>query len=391
MASILGLAWLTLLGPAMAQYVVDSLSFGHQGQISPNGRALPGWTLTGQNHQPELFSDKVVLTPPMPGNTRGALWSDSTVTGADWTAELEFRASGQDTGTGNLNLWFTQDKSRVGDSSVYTVDTFDGLALVIDQYGGTGGKIRGFLNDGTQNYKAHSSLESLAFGHCDYSYRNLGRPSNLTITNQNGLTVLIDERECFRTDKASLPSGYYFGITAATAENPDSFEVMKFVVSTASPSTPQHLNNPAARAGLPPTLERLDKFPGAPEAVPDKDATEVKGQDEQFADLHNRLQGLTHQLADMFGQFDAISRKIDEKHEDTKRNAPASFPIDRLDSLSRRIEDIEQRVNEIKRDVEGRDYHQRLSELHSTMEGLKGGLTEGLPENISGRKSLIRR
>ncbi|KAK3112052.1 hypothetical protein LTR53_012073 [Teratosphaeriaceae sp. CCFEE 6253] len=393
------LLWLLHATTASALYVLDGVSFGHQAQLSPNGRALPGWHLSGANHQVQLLSDRIILTPPVPGNARGAAWSDNTVPSEDWTADFLFRASGQDLGTGNLNVWYTKDKSQISTNSVYTVDSFDGLVLVIDQYGSTGGKVRGFLNDGTQNFKAHSSLESLAFGHCDYSYRNLGRQSNIRITNRNGLSVFVDDKECFRTNRVTLPSGYYFGITAATADNPDSFEISKLTVSTSAPSQPQHLNTPAARSGAPPTLEKLDRFPGAPEAVPDKDADSIKTQDEQFADLHNRLQGMTHQVANIFGEFDILQRKIEEKHNQLLDALPAAAapapgggsqqviqPKDNSQSINeirRKIEGIERAVQQIQRDVEGRDYKQHINELQMAVDGLKGGLTEHLPDTVA--------
>ena len=58
------------------------------------------------------------------------------------------------------------------------------------------------MNDGSLDYKNYHSVDSLAFGHCDYSYRNLGRPSKLQIR-QEGSTfeVIIDAKLCMSTDK----------------------------------------------------------------------------------------------------------------------------------------------------------------------------------------------
>lgn len=70
-----------------------------------------------------------------------------------------------------------------------------------------GGGIRGFMNDGTIDYKNYHSVDSLAFGHCDYSYRNLGRPSKIRIRQEaNIFEVIIDDRVCFSTDKVNEPS-----------------------------------------------------------------------------------------------------------------------------------------------------------------------------------------
>lgn len=378
------LAWL-LISLASAQHIVEELSFGHKSNPSPNPQGLPGWSISSANHHPQILSDRVILTPPVPGNARGALWTDTTVSSETWSAEVEFRASGQDTGSGNLQFWFVKDKAAVNVDSVYTVGNFDGLALVLDQYGGRGGSLRGFLNDGSQNFKGLHDLESLAFGHCDYSYRNLGRPSKLRVATENGLRVSIDDKECFSSDRISLPSGYYFGITAATADQPDSFEINKFVVTSGIPH--QHEN--IVKGGAPPRaaqpsqpgggLQKLNRFPGAPEAVPDAMAEDIRGQPDQFADLHNRLQGLTHQIANIFGEFDALSKKLDERHGQVMGGVQNN---DKIDALSRRLESIERNVEQVKRDVEGKDYKDHLDRLNSAIENVRGGLADQLPDNI---------
>ena len=70
-----------------------------------------------------------------------------------------------------------------------------------------GGSIRGFMNDGTLDYKSYHSVDSLAFGHCDYSYRNLGRPSKLQIKQSDNLfEVVVDDRLCFSTNKVHSQS-----------------------------------------------------------------------------------------------------------------------------------------------------------------------------------------
>ena len=381
-----------------AQRLAEDLSFGHKDALSPNGRAIPGWSVSSSNHNPQIMSDRIILTPPAPGNARGALWGDKAVNTETWMAEVYFRASGQDTGTGNLQFWYAKDKNQINIDSVYTAGTFDGLALVIDQYGGRGGGVRGFLNDGTQNFRSHSSLESLAFGHCDYSYRNLGRPSKLTIESHNGLKVSIDDRECFSSDKISLPSGYYFGLTAATSDQPDSFEINKVLITTNIPQTHQNV----IRGGAPPQqqqLTRLDRFPGSPEAVPDQVADEIKDQAAQFADLHNRLQGLTHQVANIFGEFDQLGKNAEERHNQILRgNTVLKSVEDKIDevsrrlggmeSLSRRLESMERNLEQIKRDVEGKDYREHLTQLNQAIESVRGGIADNLPDTIGASKSI---
>ena len=62
------------------------------------------------------------------------------------------------------------------------------------------------MNDGTLDYKNYHSVDSLAFGHCDYSYRNLGRPSKLQVKQEAGMfEVKIDDKLCFASDKVDQP------------------------------------------------------------------------------------------------------------------------------------------------------------------------------------------
>ena len=63
------------------------------------------------------------------------------------------------------------------------------------------------MNDGTLDYKNYHSVDSLAFGHCDYSYRNLGRPTKLEIKQEGKMfEIIVDNKLCFSTDKVSFIS-----------------------------------------------------------------------------------------------------------------------------------------------------------------------------------------
>ncbi|SMR54427.1 unnamed protein product [Zymoseptoria tritici ST99CH_1A5] len=322
--SFRSLSTLLLATLASAQDTIDVLSFGHKNPLAVDGKKIPGYKSQAVNHEIRVLSDRITLTPPYPGNAKGALWSDAKTHSSDWTATLEFRASGQEVGSGNLQLWYTKDPTQVETHSVYNVEKFDGLVLVVDQYGGTGGKIRGFLNDGSQNYRGQSALESLAFGHCDYHYRNLGRPSKLTVSSsQSGLDVKIDDKTCFSTATVALPEGYHFGITASTGEsNPDSIEIYKFLVNSKLSQHEQKMKNPPAQAGdkkpTPGTTPRkMDAFPGIVELIPDREAKEFKSQTEQFSDLHDRLQAMSHHIAYVFGEIKTLAESSETQHKES--------------------------------------------------------------------------
>lgn len=75
------------------------------------------------------------------------------------------------------------------------------------------------MNDGSLDYKNYHSVDSLAFGHCDYSYRNLGRPSKLQIRQEgNTFEVIIDDKLCMSTDKVQPPSRKLSEFAAYTAD-----------------------------------------------------------------------------------------------------------------------------------------------------------------------------
>ena len=91
------------------------------------------------------------------------------------------------------------------------------LINMVERYGETGieaetmltsqqgGSIRGFMNDGSIDVKNHHSVDSLAFGHCDYSFRNLGRPSKLQIRQEHdNFEVRIDDKLCFSSNKVII-------------------------------------------------------------------------------------------------------------------------------------------------------------------------------------------
>ncbi|KAK8136631.1 lectin family integral membrane protein [Apiospora sp. TS-2023a] len=365
---------------AAQNFLVDNLSFGYSGRINPQGQqSVPGFSLQGQPNTPEILSNKVILTQPSPGNARGAVWGDNPNQYNQWVADVDFRANGPERGSGNFNIWLVrQGAQAVGSASIYTVNRFEGLALVVDRYGGGAGMIRGFLNDGTTDYRTQPSVDSLAFGHCDYSYRNLGRPSQIKLRQEhNSFKVEIDGRLCFETDKVSLPSGYNFGITAASADNPDSFEVFKMVVMT---------ENLGAQGGAPPSqqnqgqqqqqqqqqeqvvinrggynseknMPRGGNGGNEPfdDAIPDQSADSIVSTKAQFADLHNRIQSINHHLSTIFRTVAAHGTMDEKRHEETSSSIHdvkmLLSKLDRLEGLQNQVSTFERDMNNFRNDV----------------------------------------
>ncbi|KAL2202586.1 concanavalin A-like lectin/glucanase [Sarocladium strictum] len=404
-------ATLFAAGAVDAQVLINELSFGHSGRMNPSGGSnIPNFAVSGDPQQPQVLSNKLVLTPIAPGNQRGSLWSDSLLTQVLWTADVEFRATGPERGGGNLNIWLARNGDReVGSSSIYTARKFDGLALVIDTHGGSGGMIRGFLNDGNIDYSQHHSVDELAFGHCLYSYRNLGRPTQIKMRQtRDNFRVEVDNKLCFETDSFSLPPGNKFGITAATPEdNPDSFEIFKLTVlsegagsytggsNTDNSNSNNNDNYDSARADAGRAKQRAEPVADNElfeDPIPDEDADVFSTSKTQFRDLHNRMQATNHQISALFRTISKFQNAQAKNHEslidlvNSLNDRLAS--LDKLGDLSQRVTDIEKEMRSMRNDLgrkiqaNERNFKGMLGDHHAT-------LSQTLIDSMPGHKRLF--
>lgn len=238
------------------------------------------------------------------------------------------------------------------------------------------------MNDGSVDYKTHPAVDSLAFGHCDFSYRNLGRSSTIQIKQDTHyFEVVIDHRQCFFTDKVwskeshshislkqsqvRLPSDYSFGISAATPETPDSFEAFKFTLTTLS-ATPQQDNNQA------PPVPTETSLPTLADAL----ASSFKSQDSQFEDLHNRLQVLAHAMDALYREITKLAKESEGRHQQLVQN---SLVTDKLNAIDQKIQTIESMVQE---------HTGQFATLQRILRDSHSKLTVGLPEHMTESKNL---
>lgn len=417
------------LAQVQAQYLINELSFGYGNRYGPSwcldrmtagtdampllsrinpdgGNSIPHFSMQGRPNVPELLSNKVILTPVSPGNQRGAVWSDKTLQQQSWIADVEFRANGPERGGGNLNIWLVKDGSHVvGSNSIYTTGRFEGLSLVIDQHSGSGGMLRGFLNDGSVDYMSQHSVDNLAFSHCSFSYRNLGRPTQIKLRQtETKFSVEVAGRICFESDKIHIPSGYNFGVTAASAENPDSFEVFKLVVLTGEnshdssntqqqqpPSTNQDSNAKRPKMTFGRSGQNVAEDP-YDNVIPDEDADKITSTKAQFADLHNRIQSVNHHLTTIFRSMAQNAGVFEQRHAETsaaldelKNLLHSSSSVsggaagsinrvaDKVDALERRLGDVERELRSLRNELTARvrdsenaiKYH--VSDKHETL------------------------
>ncbi|QUC22043.1 uncharacterized protein UV8b_06284 [Ustilaginoidea virens] len=390
------------------QVLISEQSFGHSGRLSLSDGRIPHFTISGQPQQPEILSNKIILTPMAPGNQRSSVWADSPLTRSTWLADVDFRASGPERAGGNLNIWFVrQGKEQVGTNSVYTAGKFEGFVLVVDSHGGSGGMIRGFLNDGTVDFVSQPNVDKRSFGGCNYFYRNLGRPSQIKLSQTlSTFKVEVDGHLCFETTKVSLPPGYYFGLTAATPDHPDSFEIFKFVVTSDSIVSGSGSGNGNGNGNQP--IQEYRSRPQQPDSsnpgqqapndndfakpIPDQSADIFKTSKEQFQDLHNRLQVVAHQVSAVYA---AVSKhhQMDEQRNDEMKKAIDSLRHD-LAAL-RQISDISSKVRELEGEMRSmhQDMRQKIASHGETIEfNLRNhhrSLAQAMSDSVPGHGKLM--
>lgn len=241
------------------------------------------------------------------------------------------------------------------------------------------------MNDGSTDYRNHHAVDSLAFGHCAFSYRNLGRPSAISVKQEaNAFTVDVDGRQCFSSDKVSavfvlslgtanpyqikLPSDYYFGITAASADTPDTFEVFKFVATTSSSiarEEPQRNQPPS------PQQQYQQQQQQQQHHYEDTQASQHTNQDAQFANLHNRLQIMAHAIDNIQQTVSRLSDISEGRHQEISRNVMSG---DQLNAMDQRIQGIERTV---------RDYQKEFQKLQSVLRDTHGNLMQSLPAHMT--------
>ncbi|KAF3915397.1 hypothetical protein AA313_de0208094 [Arthrobotrys entomopaga] len=381
-----------------------TFSFGHQHPISKDGgKTIEHFEVIGN---PQILSDRVILTPPQPGNQRSAIWSDHSNHHDNWEVHVPFRVSGSERSGGSLQVWYTYRGAPItGTSTIYSAKPFEGLAIVVDSASGSG-NIRGYLNDGTTDYSIHHHTQSLAFGQCNAAYRNLGRISDLKIIYKKdiGLKVLLDDFLCFQTNQVELPQNYRWGVSAASAENPDSFEIfgLKTHVDNIKLSQEQieaqKISNsqPDHQRFIEEERQRRDKGSSQNSArmaegrhkefhsqyeYKDEDVKTFRDTSSQFSDLHLRMQAMTHQIAEVQRVTGEISATV--LHLTELINELSGMGANNHGALGVNLGQIHERINHMDKAFENferslRHEGDKINQLRDHHENLPNHIKEAM-------------
>jgi lectin, mannose-binding 1 len=213
--------------------------------------------------------------------------------------------------------------------------------------------------------------------------------------------------------KIHNPKNYHFGITAASSDHPDSFEIRSFIVRKLGDTTPaiEHHESgwhdqtgttyDAATHHDPHYDAHHDEHHDAhhdahhdgsdhdgwywteeKEHIPDKPADSFKTEHDRFGDLHDRVALLGHQLDIVFHDLTVFKEQTEKQHQELVHWMSPTHNYAQL--AMHTVERVETLVQEIKKDVEGKDYREHLEQLHHAI--LEGH--QALPYALgSGRSS----
>lgn len=168
---------------------------------------------------------------------------------------------------------------------------------------------------------------------------------------------------------------------------PDSFEISKFVVSNPGSSSSNQGILSQTSDSPPALLPPIDNKP----ALAEEGKVEFsKGgsQDAQFYELLNRMQSATHSINNVYRELVAVEKRLHDRHDEQNNKNQPTFPQAQIDAMDQRILRIENLVQKIQNDVEGRDYKEHLTTLERSLQEARTTMLDNLPESISHSKYI---
>lgn len=205
------------------------------------GMDIPHWDFIGSTM---VASSYVRLTPDRQSK-QGALWNTMPVQMHNWEVLVQFSVNGagkQLFGDG-FAFWYTKERSELG-PVMGNKDFFTGLGIFFDTYSNHNGVhahehpyVSAVVNDGSAHYDHDKDGTHNQIAGCTAKFRNKDHDTYFAVSyidrelsvfhNING-----DENwsECFNAPNVDLPTGYYFGFSAATGDLADNHDIISVKV-----------------------------------------------------------------------------------------------------------------------------------------------------------------
>ncbi|VDM95277.1 unnamed protein product, partial [Thelazia callipaeda] len=205
------------------------------------GVGIPYWNLQGNT----VVTGQYIRLTADTQSAQGGIWNAVPVTARNWELQVTFAIHGS---TGDLfgdgaALWYVQEPLKTG--TVFgSKDYFRGLGIFLDTYSNHNGPhghghpyISAMVNNGSLHYDhdmdgTHTQLGGAHTG-CEAKFRNKLYQTQIMVRYVNDVlsiyTDILDTsewKECMIVRDVQLPTGYYFGITAATGDLSDFHDVI---------------------------------------------------------------------------------------------------------------------------------------------------------------------
>ncbi|XP_032885891.1 vesicular integral-membrane protein VIP36 [Amblyraja radiata] len=199
--------------------------------------SMPLWDFSGST----MLTGQYVRLTPDDRSKSGSIWNRVPCHLMDWELHVQFKVHGA--GKKNLHgdglaVWYTKD--RLNHGTVFgNKDLFHGLGLFIDTYPNDESADRVFpyisamVNNGSLKYDHGKDGRASELSGCPAELRNVDHDTYLAIRYSRGrLTVMIDVedknewKECIDVSGVRLPTGYFFGASAATGDLSDNHDVI---------------------------------------------------------------------------------------------------------------------------------------------------------------------
>ena len=192
--------------------------------------------------------------------------------------------------------------------------------------------------------------------------------------------ILTDPVTILTNQKIQLPTNYYFGISAASAETPDSFEVYKFVLSTATTITreePRRFDPPPQQQEQP-QMQQMQSPPTQNQNPPQQQSPATSsGDNTQFVYLQGRLSSLTSALESVTRDLSALSSKAEERHQEALRK---TVTAEQINALDQKLSSIDNKLSGIKSELDARQ--NQFTKLQDSLRESHHSLLEGLPSSV---------
>ncbi|KAI2803579.1 hypothetical protein RDWZM_001565 [Blomia tropicalis] len=210
-----------------------SLTKPYQG----SGMTIPNWDFIGNTMVTTSF---IRLTPDQQSRL-GGVWNKVPINFPNWEVQLEFKVSGHGKelfGDG-MAFWYVKHPMQPG-NIFGSADYFWGLSVFLDTYANQNGAhshghpyISAMVNNATLAYDHDRDGTHTELAGCESKFRGLEHDTYLSIRYYNDtLTVRTDIdgtglwEQCFVAEGVRLPTGLYFGVTAATGDLSDNHDVI---------------------------------------------------------------------------------------------------------------------------------------------------------------------